>query len=104
MFVVIFRAKVRAIDEEYSRVASRLRELALGRFGCVEFVSASEGGSEIALSYWPDEASIRAWKSHAEHVLAQELGRERWYESYVVQVARIERGYRWPESTGPGPG
>ncbi|MCL2726409.1 MAG: antibiotic biosynthesis monooxygenase [Polyangiaceae bacterium] len=95
MFVVIFRAKVRASDDEYSRVAARLRELALTHFGCIEFSSVSEKGSEIALSYWRDQESIQAWKSQSEHLLAQELGRERWYDSYIVQIASIAREYRW---------
>lgn len=94
MYVVIFRARVRALDDEYSRVAARLRELALQQFGCLEFQALTEGENEVALSYWPDEPSIRAWKAHAEHVLAQQLGRERWYASYSVQVAQITREYR----------
>jgi heme-degrading monooxygenase HmoA len=94
MFVVIFRAKVRSIDSEYALVAARMRELALGQFGCLEFAAVTEGQDEIALSYWPSEESIRAWKAHSEHVLAQQLGRERWYESYIVQVAEITREYR----------
>ena len=94
MFVVIFRARVRHVDDEYAIVAERMRELALEQFGCIEFHSVTEGQHEVALSYWPDEASIRAWRAHSEHVLAQQLGRERWYASYVVQVAEITREYR----------
>ena len=95
MFIVIFRAKVRSADSDYAQVASRMRELALSQFGCLEFTAVTEGQDEIALSYWPSEAHIRAWKSHSEHVLAQQLGRERWYESYIVQVAEITRDYRF---------
>jgi len=47
----------------------------------------------VALSYWPSEENVRAWKSHPEHVAAQALGREKWYESYSVQVATIDREY-----------
>lgn len=94
MFVVIFRAKVKAFDDEYTQVAARMRELALKEFGCLDFQAVSEGNDEVALSYWPDESSIRAWKSHSEHVLAQQLGRERWYESYIVQIAQITREYK----------
>ena len=94
MYVVIFRAKSRALDDEYFRVATRMRELALSQFGCLEFQAVTEGRDEVALSYWPDEDSIRAWKAHAEHVVAQQIGRARWYESYVVQVAHITREYR----------
>lgn len=96
MFVVIFRARVLRFDEDYSRVAARMRDLAIGRFGCLEFHAVTEGQHEVALSYWPDEESIRAWRNHPEHVLAQQKGRDRWYESYSVQVAEITREYHVP--------
>ena len=99
MYVVIFRARIRRLDAEYSAMAARMRELALEQFGCLEFHAVTEGEYEVALSYWPDEVSIRAWKAHPEHVLAQRSGRDRWYESYSVQVARIEREYRVPAAT-----
>lgn len=94
MHVVIFRATVRQLDEEYARVAARMRELAINDFGCTAFHAVTEGRDEIALSYWPDEAAIRAWKAHPEHLLAQRAGRERWYESYSVEVAEVTRQYR----------
>lgn len=74
-------------------MAARLRELALAEFGCVEFCAVTEGGEEVALSYWPSEENIQLWKSHPEHVAAQKLGAEKWYESYSVQVAEIKRHY-----------
>ena len=93
MFVVIFRATIRSLDPEYSAVAEKMRELALKEFGCIQFHSVTEGRDEVALSYWPSEESIRSWKAHPEHLLAQKAGRERWYESYTVQVACITREY-----------
>ncbi len=38
MYVVIFRARVRMLDENYGAVARRMRELALREFGCTEFI------------------------------------------------------------------
>jgi len=103
MFVVIFRAQARALDAEYSRMAAQMRELALTRFGCLDFTAVTEGEHEIALSYWPDEASIRAWKQHADHMAAQKLGRERWYASYSVEIAEVTRRYSHPAApAGPG--
>ena len=93
MYVVIFRALIRELDEQYSATAARMRELALSEFGCLGFHSVCEGLEEVALSYWPDEASIRAWKNHPEHLLAQQTGRERWYTSYSVEVAQVQRRY-----------
>jgi heme-degrading monooxygenase HmoA len=98
MYVVIFRAKVATLDVNYETAVARLRELAFASFGCVDFVSMNEGDNEMTLSYWRDEDSIRKWKAHAEHVLAQESGREKWYESYTVQVAEIRREYHFGEA------
>jgi heme-degrading monooxygenase HmoA len=93
MFVVVFRATVRSLDDEYSKVAARLRELALNEFECLEFHSVTEGRNEVALSYWESEENIRAWKAHPEHIAAQARGKEFWYESYSVQIANITREY-----------
>lgn len=94
MYVVIFRAKIRQLDEHYSKTAQRMRELALTEFGCLEFQAITEGNQEVALSYWPSEENIRAWKNHPEHRLAQQAGSERWYEAYHVQVAQVTRQYQ----------
>jgi heme-degrading monooxygenase HmoA len=94
MYVVIFRARIRAFEPEYFDMAARMRQLALTQFGCLDFHAVTEGDNEVALSYWPDEASIRAWRAHPEHLQAQQAGRERWYSSYTVQVAAITREYQ----------
>lgn len=96
MFVVIFRAHVRQFDADYSAMAARMRELAFAEFGCLGFTATTEGDQEIAVSYWSDEASIRAWKQHTEHLDAQQLGRDRWYMSYEVDIAEVKRSYHHP--------
>lgn len=96
-YVVIFRAQLRPeTDADYATTADRMRQLALYQFGCVEFQAVCEGNYEVALSYWRDQESIEIWKRHAEHVIAQQRGRSAWYESYRVDVARVERSYSWP--------
>jgi len=93
MYAVIFRAEIAELEDEYGRIAERLRELALNRYGCSEFVSVSEGSREIAISYWQSETQIAAWKQDVEHLAAQKLGRSRWYASYRVEVVEIKRAY-----------
>lgn len=95
MFAVIFRAKSGAQDEAYGKTVSKLREIAFEKYGCLDFIAVSEGGQEIAISYWESEDSIRRWKNDADHALAQELGRLKWYESYIVQVVEIKREYAY---------
>jgi heme-degrading monooxygenase HmoA len=50
-------------------------------------------GLGITVSYWRDEESIAAWRDHAEHTLARAHGREQWYASFSLHVARVERAY-----------
>lgn len=94
MYLVVFRAEVKHLDADYVAMAARLRDLALTEFGCLEFHALTEGDQEIALSYWPDLEAVARWRTHDEHLLAQQLGRERWYRSYRVEISRIERSYR----------
>lgn len=89
MYVVIFQATIKSMDEEYVATAAKLRELALSEFGCTRFESTTEGEKEIALSYWPSIKHIKAWKNHPDHINAQELGKSVWYASYNVQIAKL---------------
>lgn len=93
MFAVIFRAEIRELDGEYEATATALRDLAMSRYGCVDFVSQSDGRHEIAISYWQSEAAITAWRADPVHREAQQRGKERWYSSYSVEVVRVERAY-----------
>ena len=94
MYAVIFKAEISEIDEAYSQMASRMRELAINQYGCTGFTSCMEGDQEIAISYWPSKDAIRAWKNNAEHMHAQELGASKWYKSYTVQVVQILNQYQ----------
>lgn len=102
MIVVVFRAHLDRVDAEYGATASRMRELAFAEHGCLDFTAVTEGDLEVAISYWPDEASIVAWKRHVEHQAAQARGRGGWYRDYKVEVARVERAYAWPPETRRG--
>jgi len=93
LFAVIFRAKVALLDDQYSIMASEMRDLAIEKYGCLEFVATTEGEDEIAISYWPDEDSISRWKSDTKHIKAQKLGQSKWYKSYTVEVVELKRKY-----------
>jgi heme-degrading monooxygenase HmoA len=101
MYAVIFRAKIAQADKAYFQTAERMRELACGKYGCLEFVYMTEGKEEIAISYWETEKQIQDWKKDPEHIKAQQQGRTRWYESYNVEVCKVERSYtKKPGDTG----
>lgn len=47
----------------------------------------------ITVSYWDSLSSIALWKSKSEHQLAQEKGRQTWYDAYRIRICRVEREY-----------
>ena len=76
----------------YTATAARMEELAAEQPGYLGLESA-RSGLGLTVSYWASAEHARAWKRVAEHVLAQETGRERWYEGYRVRIATVEREY-----------
>ena len=93
MYAVIFRAEINELDEKYNSTAKHMRELAISKYGCSEFISTTEGNIEIAISYWETQEQIKEWKKDKEHIKAQNLGKTKWYKSYAVQVVEIIREY-----------
>lgn len=96
---VVFTSIASADRAEYGRTADRMIELAAEQPGFLGVESAGEGGEQgamsITVSYWESDEAVVAWRSHAEHAIARETGRERWYDRYELRVARVERAYGW---------
>lgn len=93
MYAVIFRAEINKLDSRYSEMASQMRDLAIDKYGCIEFICVTEGVQEVAISYWQDQEQIKKWKQDSKHLVAQKLGSTIWYNSYKVQVVEIIREY-----------
>ncbi|HXE58828.1 MAG TPA: antibiotic biosynthesis monooxygenase [Gemmatimonadales bacterium] len=99
-YAVIFSSQRTPGDDGYGDMAARMMELAAGQPGFLGVESArGPDGFGITVSYWASEEAIAAWRRHAEHRIAQELGRTRWYADYSVRVARVERA-RAPTRAG----
>lgn len=93
-FAVIFRSVRTAVDDGYGETANRMEELAKNQQGFLGIESFSnDNGRRVTISYWQTEADIVRWKACAEHLLAQQLGKERWYSEYQLEVCRVERAY-----------
>ena len=73
-------------------MAKRMIDLAHEQPGFLGIESAREELG-ITVSYWRDLASIKAWKQNTEHLLAQKMGREKWYREFKTRIARVERDY-----------
>ena len=89
--------------DDYAATAARMEELASEQPGYLGFEGArNPDGSGVSVSYWRTAQDAGAWKQVAEHLLAQRHGIERWYSSYTVRVATVEREYAGPDAAGRG--
>ena len=91
-YAVIFTSTRTDGDKGYATMADRMMELAAQQPGYLGVESAREGLG-ITVSYWSDLESIKAWKQHADHLLAQETGISTWYEAYKTRICKVERDY-----------
>ena len=91
-YAVIFTSLRTEGDHGYAETASRMVNLAAQQPGFLGVESAREGLG-ITVSYWADLESIQNWKRNIEHLAAQRSGHEKWYASFKVRVAKVERDY-----------
>lgn len=91
-FAVIFTSVRTAGDEDgYGVTAERMAELAAQMPGYLGIESArGAGGMGITVSYWESLAAIKAWREQAEHRLAQQMGKERWYQRFTLRICKVE--------------
>ncbi|MGW7050115.1 antibiotic biosynthesis monooxygenase family protein [Streptomyces sp. NPDC054887] len=95
-YAVVFTSAVRqeAAAGGYGAAAARMDRLVREVPGFLGYESArTPDGLGITVGYFRDEEAIAAWQRNAEHREAQRQGRERWYDSYTVHVAKVERSY-----------
>ncbi len=90
-FAVIFTAQ-RSLsgDDIYDITADRMVLLARRQPGFLGVESVrGDDGIGITVSYWVDRDTIANWRQQAEHLAAQALGRQEFYEWYRVRVAEV---------------
>lgn len=91
-YAVIFTTIRTDLDEGYAQTAEKMVKLAETIPGYLGHESTRDGLG-ITISYWRDLEAIRKWKDHSEHLIAQKLGKEKWYKAYKTRIARVERDY-----------
>lgn len=96
-YAVIFTSTRTEGDQGYEKMAEAMFQLASQQPGFLGVESAREGLG-ITVSYWESPEAIAAWQKNASHLIAQQRGRETWYEQFKVRVCRVERDYAFQRS------
>ncbi|MGH9509948.1 MAG: antibiotic biosynthesis monooxygenase family protein [Terriglobales bacterium] len=92
LVILFFSRLTDQAGEDYYRmddVLSRLVRDAPGFAGVKSF--KAEDGERLTVVWWKDADTLRQWRELPRHRVAQQSGRERWYQYYGMEVARIER-------------
>ena len=102
-YAVIFTSIRREQEADgYGAMAERMLELAAQQPGFLGVESVRDAsGLGITVSYWQSLEAIAAWKQNTEHLVAQRLGRQQWYERFALRVCRVERETICPAGTAP---
>ena len=98
--LVVFTSQRRldraAADDGYDEMAVRMEHLARQQPGFRDLVSVrGADGVGVTVATFDSEQDAAAWKRHPEHLEAQRLGRERFYEWYELQITEATRAYGW---------
>jgi heme-degrading monooxygenase HmoA len=106
MLVILFRSRLTPeAGADYQSMGERMLEHARNQPGFVDYKEyTSEDGERLTVVRWRDEATLEQWRNDAEHRAAKGRGRERWYERYHIEVAKVfheARFDRYPLTAGP---
>ncbi|MGW6444534.1 antibiotic biosynthesis monooxygenase family protein [Lentzea sp. NPDC055074] len=91
---------VRTQDQAgYAETNARMEELVRDIPGYLGMDHAQNpGGLGITVGYFRDAEALTRWRTNAEHQVAQKRGRDSWYESYTLHIAKVERSHGFTRS------
>ncbi|WP_274474861.1 antibiotic biosynthesis monooxygenase family protein [Mangrovimonas aestuarii] len=93
-YAVIFTSKQSDTLQDYNETAQKMELLASKQEGFLGFETAREQKFGISISYWETLESIENWKYNSEHLIAQHLGKVKWYDQYHIRICKVEREYQ----------
>jgi heme-degrading monooxygenase HmoA len=87
-YVVVFRSRLRPEAEpDYER-----RAVGIDMPGFIAIKSfTADDGERVSIVEFDTAEHLAAWRDHAEHRVAQQQGRDRFYSEYSIQVCKVER-------------
>jgi heme-degrading monooxygenase HmoA len=95
--ITVFRSRLRAdVPEDYGDLADHLLDTARGIDGFVEHkVFVADDGERLTLVVFDSETAEAQWRDDAGHRMAQQRGRDEFYDEFDVAVTEVRRRRRW---------
>ena len=91
-YAVIFTSTQTADTAGYDTMAEAMVNLAAQQPGFLGVESARDSIG-ITVSYWESLEAIANWKQNSAHLVAQQRGRDLWYQAFKTRICRVERDY-----------
>jgi len=94
-YAVIFTAQ-RSLsgDDIYEITADRMVQLAQQQSGFLGIEAVrGDDGIGITVSYWRSRQDIANWRHNAEHMAAQALGRQEFYDWFRIRIVEVVKDY-----------
>ena len=95
MVIVLFRSRLTPeAGDDYAAMADEMLARARSMRGFIDFKSFKAAhGERLSVIHWESQETMRVWSDDLRHMVAQRLGRERWYDYFHVEVADVVRSY-----------
>ena len=93
-YAVIFTSTRTGDNSGYDAMSDAMVSLAAEQPGFLGIESAHDSLG-ITVSYWDSLEAIAAWKQNSAHRVAQQRGRELWYQAFKTRICRVERDYAY---------
>jgi heme-degrading monooxygenase HmoA len=95
MVIVLIRTTMRSDCDRtaYEALNARMYELVQRIPGFAGVTGYGGDGEDIGVVRFDSLESLRAWREHPEHVVAQQRGRDEFYASYTIEVCEVVRAY-----------
>jgi heme-degrading monooxygenase HmoA len=91
--IIVFRSKLtEQAGEDYQAMDAEMETLVRQNPGFIDVKSyTSADGERLTLVWWRDEESLMEWRNLMRHREAQNIGRQKWYQYYDMEVATVTR-------------
>lgn len=95
MYLVAFRSRYSEhVGDEYFTTEEHLAKKVREKFGedLVQLKNyTADDGERVVLLWWRDPETLEKWRNDPDHLDAQRLGRDKWYDFFELSIAEIVR-------------
>jgi heme-degrading monooxygenase HmoA len=100
-YIIVFKSKLRdGVEADYGTRAEAIYNLATGMPGLISAEDyKAESGERVSIIEWDTMEHLIAWRDHPEHLKAQQEGRDKYYASYSISIAQVQRSSAYDATT-----